>query len=45
MKTQLKILNEVNGANEVIFEYAKKVMEEVENPTAVLMGIAYRIQA
>ena len=40
-KTNLKILNEVNGANEVIFEYSKKVMDEVKNPVAVLMGIAY----
>ena len=41
MKTKLKILNEVNGANKIIFEYAQRVKEEVKNPTAVLMGIAY----
>jgi hypothetical protein len=38
MNTTLKILNKVNGANEVIFEYAKKL---TDNPVAVLMGIAY----
>ena len=41
MKTQLQILNEVNGANEVIFEYAKKVKDEFKNPNVCLMGIAF----
>ena len=39
--TQLQILNRVNGANQIVFDYADKVKEEFKSPVACLMGIAF----
>jgi hypothetical protein len=38
--TDLKILNEVNGAHDFVREYAQKV-QSLEKPVVVIMGIAY----